>query len=954
MRKILLILFSLFLTGGWAWGQGKTGTVKGRVADSTGKAMDGVTVTILYAKDSLIADGRMTNSSGQFEISAIESGDYLLYISSIGYAPVYKKFSIKPEALIADLGTVKLDIASKVLEGVTVIQAPITLKQDTVEYNAGSFKVRENASVEDLLRKLPGVQVDRQGNISAQGQTVTRVLVDGKPFFGNDPKLATRNLPSNIVDKVQVIDKKSDQAAFTGIDDGNTEKAINIVIKKDKRKGFFGKASAAYGTDNRYESNISFNRFNNGTQLSVIANANNVNKQGFTIMELMDFGGQGGSGMGRLFGDGGGGGMMSNFSSSRGGGGMGMFGVGGPSGGIISSQATGLNYTDSWSKNLNVNANYFYNNSVTENDRISSRLNFLPGDSNLLNNQRAISNSRFTNHRIYLTAEWKIDSFNSLKFTPSFIVNQNQSTSETISQVSGKINNATRQVFHNISEQPQMAGELLYRRSFRKKGRTFSINFNQQSNNSNGSGDNDFITEFTVPGPLLIRDTTSQIYRQDNDSRTWGSRVAFTEPLSKTRFLELSYRYNNNASNSDRKTWDRNKATGQYSLFNTQLSNVFANSYITNAVGLNIRTVKKTFDYTVGFTAQQASLSSTNRIKDTTIAKTFTNFFPNLMINLKQGRNRQVRINYRGSTRPPSLSQLQPIIDNTNPLYIRQGNPDLKQQFTNNINAFYSKFDFLSFKTFFAFVNLSTVSNKIVNSISYPTIGGSPSGLQVSKPVNANGAFNTAANLSFGFPFKGKKGLLLNTTTSGFYNRDISFINNARNLTHSLVVSQNLSLNYSYKEKYDFVINGGITYNSAKYSIQQAQNDDFFNYVFSVDFSYNFKGGWAFTTDMDMNSYAGRSAGFNQTFYLWNANLSKLLFKKKNGQITLTVYDLLKQNRSINRTVGDGFIEDVDAIVLTQYFTLGFTYNLGRFGGKGANNMMRMPGMRQMRDVRVY
>jgi Outer membrane protein beta-barrel family/Carboxypeptidase regulatory-like domain len=959
MRTTIIPLILLLLVSSFALGQNNKGLAKGRIADSTGKAVSGVTVTVLTAADSLISDATQSDKAGDFEIKGLETGQYLLYITHLSYDAQYKPFSISTNSLSFDFGTIKLTSGGKLLEGVIIKQAPIVLKQDTVEYNANSFKVRENATVEDLLKKLPGVQVDKSGAVTAQGQQVTKVLVDGKPFFGNDPKLATQNLPSNIVDKVQVIDKKSDQAQFSGIDDGNTEKTINIVIKKDKRKGYFGKSSLGYGSNDRYESNLSFNKFNNGQQLSVIASLNNINKQGFSLMDIMDF--SGGGGGGGMFGGGGGGGnnfggAMQNVSMGRGGGGgmMSAFGIGGQSTGIISSQAVGLNYTDAWAKQLNVNMNYFYNNSITNNDRTSARQTFLPGDSGtLLNNQNVLSESRNTNHRLNMTMEWKIDSMNSLKFTPSFSFNERENNSTTSSVIDGKIRNKTNQIYNNLTDQPSFNGNLLFRHNFRRKGRTLSVNINKSNNLTTADGNNDFLRTIFLPGSIEANDTTRQINRQDNKGSVIGTRIVYTEPLSKTRYLELNYNYNRNINTSDRKTWDFNKLTGAFDKLNGPLSNVFDNSYITNAFGFNIRTVKKKYDYTVGLAIQNAALDSRNVIKDTLLKNSFNNFIPSATLNYNFSRVQRLRVGYRGSTRQPSLTQLQPIVDNSNPLYISQGNPDLGQEFTHNFNAFYSKFDMLSFKSFFTFLNFSTTQNKIVNSSTFPRFNGSPSGVQITKPVNANGFYNVVGNISMGFPFKKKKGLTINTATTFFLNRDVSFIDESKNYTHNLNLSQNLSLNYSYKELYDISFSAAGTYNQARYSIQKNNNSSFFNYTLSSDFNYNFKKNWSLQTDVDVNAYTGRGAAFNQTFGIWNASLSKSFLKKKEAVLKLTVYDILKQNRSINRTVGDGFIEDIQSQVLTRYVMLTFSYNLNRFGGRTNQFPARMPGMRQMRDMRV-
>jgi Outer membrane protein beta-barrel family/Carboxypeptidase regulatory-like domain len=952
-KKIFVLGFLLFLSA-VSIAQTKKSLVKGRVADSTGNGIENASVTAVFTRDSTMAQSIMADGKGNFSMEGLEKGSYILYITHVSHDPFIRDFKIDDNSMLVDLGIIRMESKGVNLAEVIIRQPPVVLKTDTVEYNAGSFKVRQNATTEDLLKKLPGVQVDKSGNITAQGQSVTKVLVDGKPFFGNDPKLATQNLPANIVDKVQVIDKKSDQAAFTGIDDGNTEKTINIVIKRDKRKGYFGKMGGGIGTDNRYEGNLSLNRFNNGQQLSLISSANNTNKLGFSLQDMMDFSGasRGGGGM---FGEGGGGGggMFQNVSMGRNSpfnfGGLG----GGGAGSIINGQSIGTNYTDAFGKKLTINANYFFNNSVTLQETKSSRQNFRK-DSSFFTEQNSFSENRTTNHRFNFTSEWKIDSFNSLKFTPSFTYTEksNRSRNENRNLAVDKSPQSSL-LADNVSQslQPSFNGNLLFRHSFRRKGRTFSANFNGGHNTTSGDGfnENDF-TGF-LPGGISFSNDSTQYNNRDNSSNVYGVRFAYTEPISKTRFLELNYNFNRNNNNTNQSTFDYNPVTGFHSAFNDSLSRVFDNTYTTQTAGFNVKTIKKKYDYTLGLSVQQAELNNVTKTGNSKpLTQQFTNLFPNAQFNYTFSRAKRLRIGYRGSTRQPSVSQLLPLIDNSNILSIRTGNPDLGQEFTNNFNAFFTNFNFFTFKSFFAFFNVSTTNNKIVNSITNSTFG-----KQVIKPVNANGAYNITANISMGLPFKKKKGVLLNTVTSVNYGRDISLVDNIKNYTRNLILNQSLVFNYAYKEKYDFSVTGGITYNQSSYTIQTAGNAEFLNYNFSYDFNYNFKKDWTFQTDIDFTANTGRSSGFNQQFTLWNASLSKAFLKKKEAVIRFSVFDLLKQNVSISRNVGDGYIEDIQSTILTQYFMLSFTYNLSRFGGKSTGFQIPkgIPGMRRMGDIRV-
>ena len=950
MKKFVLLTNLFILLTATAFSQLNKGGIKGKVADSIGTTFSEATVVLVSAIDSSVVDTKMTDSKGEFVFKEVPYGMYQLFVTSVQFNGVVKEITVNSE--LKNMGTISV-IKGYKQDAVTVVaQNPVRIAQDTVEFRADAFKTRPNAMVEDLLKKLPGVQVAKDGSVTAQGQTVTKIYVDGKQFFGDDPKMATKNLPANVIDKVQVIDKKSDQSQFTGFDDGTTEKVINITIKKDKKKGFFGRASVAAGTDNRYESNLSFNKFKNGSQLSIIGQANNTNSDGFTFQDIMDFNGSGGFNRGGG-GDGGGGGSM-NITTTRGGGGVGFGGqqISGPAGGKRVTVAGGINYANSFGKKVTLTSSYFVNNaySLIEKDVTTQNLSL---DSNFSNVNEQISTSRTwnTNHRLNFEIDYKIDSANSLLIRPSITYIDKESLYKSVAGI--KSNSKTpksdvQQNTYSLTNQLNFTGTLLWRHKTKVKGRTLSIRLNGSNSATDGDGTNYSKQDFYSPfvGTRLI----DQINETDNGGNTLNTRISYTEPLSKTRILELFYVYGRTINKANRQSFGKD-VLGNYTKLDTTLSNVFENKNDNQQIGFNIQTKLKKYDYSVGLGVQNANLNSYNVLKNTTLTqKNVINLFPTARLNYNLGKSRNLRFNYRGNTNQPSVNQLQPVVDNSNPLAIRQGNPALKQEFTNNINATYNKFNFITLKTFFTFFNFSATNNKIVDSIK--NLG---SGRQSITPTNASGAYNVIGNVSFSLPIKSIKTTNFNSGSSIVYNKDVNVTDGSKNFTKLLTITENIGINHNYKDKLDILLSSNVSYNNTKYTFNSNLNTEFYSFNTSFDISYTFKNNLIVQTDIDNNSYKGRSTGFNQNFTTWNGSISKLLLKDKSLELKLTAFDILKQNQSINRTVQANFIEDSRTNTLQQYFLVGLKYNLNKFGGKNAKtfSMPKIPGMRQMNNMRI-
>jgi len=929
MRRIILVTVFMSFLGSVSFGQ--TGIIKGSVTDgSDGKQVQAATVSLLLQADSSIVKTVLTDSSGLFEFDNLAADSFIVKVSSINYQEYISFITLRNNE--KDLGILKLSKKGKDLAVVTIVAKapPVTQKGDTSQYSASQYKVNPDATTEDLIKKMPGITVDKDGTVTAHGEQVKKVTIDGKDFFGDDASAALKNLPSEVVDKIQVFDKLSDQAQLTGFDDGNSVKAINIVTKSGIKNGQFGRAYVGYGTDDRYSAggNVSF--FKGDRRLSFVGNFNNINQQNFGSQDLLGVTGgagnnnRGGGGRGR----GPGGGGTDNFTV-------------GQASGISKTNAIGINYSDKWGKKINVTGSYFFNNSTNNNQSLLNTETL--GDIDQFSILNGNTNTKNYNNRINLRLEYKIDSSNSLFIIPSVNFQKNNSSSFSSTQIYKDLGDSVNNSLVNSSANRNgynIRNSLLFRHSFRKKGRTLSFGFNTTFTKNDGESFlNGNYRYYDDNGIYLYDSARNQFADNNTNGHTIGGNIAYTEPIGKKSQLQIDYTPSVQKNRADQQTflYDGQK----YSEFDTTLSNRFDNTVTTHNVGLNYRySPNKDEQLSFGVNFQHSKLES-QRVFPTvsSVDQSFSNVMPNAMWRKKLSNYSNIRIFYRASTNFPAVSQLQDAINQANPLNISSGNPDLKQSYTHLLAGRYTYTNSKTSRSFFANIFLQTASDYISNATFIPKTDSTiqqgyvlNGGSQLTKPVNLDGYRNLRTFFTYSLPVKKLK-TVVNLNAGFGYSKLPGLVNYVKTMTDNLTYNAGVVLASNISEYVDFNISYSANFNNAKTTSGiSASTNNYVNQVAGLQLNLLNKKGWFIQNDVSNQSYTGLSAGLNQSYWLWNAAIGKKFLKSKAAELKLSVFDLLKQNQSIVRTVTESNIQDARNQVLQQYFMLTFTYNLKNFG----------------------
>ncbi len=901
--------------------------------DTDKKPVKGATVTLMLRKDSTVISRTVSDSAGNFIFSNLAPDSFIVKAEALDYQDLWIFIFLKPGD--NDLGSYSMYRQGKDLQNVTLVSKtpPVSQKDDTLQYNASQFKVNPDATAEDIIKKMPGITVDRTGTVTAQGEQVRKITVDGKDFFGDDATAALKNLPAEIIDKIQVFDRLSDQAQFTGFDDGNAVRAINIVTKTGTRNGQFGRVYAGYGSNDRYAAGGNMSFFNGDRRLSLAGLFNNVNQQNFSNDDLLGItsssGGSGRQGGGNRGGSRGSGGNNNNNN----------FLVGQQSG-ISRTNAIGINYGDKWGKKMDVSGSYFFNNTNTGNNQKSNAEYFLQDTASQLYNETTLSDADNFNHRINMRMEYKMDSSNSFIFTPSVSFQKNEGTNSVNGIRYYSLNDLISSTeYSRISNTSgfNTNNNLLYRHAFARRGRTLSVNVGIGGNHKDGDILLQSVNRFynSAEASDSIRQQTTQLV----NGITYSGNIAYTEPVGKQGQVQISYApsFSNNTSNQEVNKYD--VLNDKYALFDSSLSNKFDNTVQTHTANVNYRVGNRDNMFTLGLSYRNTSLNSEQVFpQQVTVSKTFSNLLPNIMWRRKFSAKHSMQLFYRANTNVPSVTQLQNVVNNNNPLFLTSGNPNLQQQVSNTISGRYTFTNTAKGKSFFANIFLQQANNYITNATYIASkdsaLGNNIilyKGAQLTKPVNLDGYLSLRSFLTYALPLKSiKSNINLNggftwAKTPGLVNYVESFTNNYT-YTAGAVLSSNIS------EYVDFNISYNINYNIASNALLLQQNNNYTIQNAGAQLNLLSKNGWFMQHDINNQRYSGLSSGFNQNFWLWNMGIGKKFLKGQAGELKLSVFDLLKQNQSISRTVTESYIEDVQNQALTRYFMLTFTYKLKNFG----------------------
>ncbi len=922
------IIALLFILGAGVEGFSQKVTIQGKIADSTTKeALVGATITFYKVKDTATRWYATTDINGVYKIS-LAKGGYNMQVRYVGYTPIIAPLQAKENGIV---GAIYLAETIYKVKGAEIVKRipPVVINGDTTEYNADAFKTNPDATAEDLVTKMPGITIEN-GKVQAEGEDVKRVLVDGKEFFGDDPKLALKTIPAEIVKKVQVFDQASDQAKFTGVDDGKSTKTINIITKKNKRIGTFGRIYAGYGTKDKYNAGAIINVLKENSRFTFLALSNNINEQNFSVQDLFGLTGGRRSGY-RLPTE------VTDF-------------LVGPRNGVSTTHSLGFNYSGNWGKKMKVTGSYFFNTSDNENNQSLTRTTFVQGDSNQFYNESSLQESQNFNHRVNLRLEYQIDSNNSIIATPRFSLQANNSKNnlnglsrlQSEQAINSLINNNGATVNgYNFNN------NLLFRHKFAKRGRTISLNIGTDFNNVNT--DNYLLSINEFYRVLATSDSIDQIADNISNGNTLSSRLTYTEGIGKKGLLQVSYDGSNRFNKTDRFTFAQKQ--GEYTAIDSTLSNAFTNDYATHKGGIDYSyTVKKGTSISLGADYQYAILNvAQNFPSNTTINRVFTNILPNVSIRYAISKSKNLRIRYRTRTNAPSATQLQNVVNNTNPVLLSTGNSALQQEYNHFVFSRYRISNHEKGRMLFFILMGSATQNFISNSTiiarNDTTINGVAlnGGTQLISPVNLSGNWNVRGFVIHSFPVKFIKSNL--STRSGVqYSRVPALINNQTNFSNTTILTEKVTISSNISKKIDFTLGYSANYNIVKNTILPVLNNNFFFHSATAKLTWIFGKNIVFRTDVNQTLYSGLSDAFNQDYLLWSASIGKKFLKGNAGEFSLSVFDLLNQNNSINRLVTQTFVEDTRTQVLNRYFMLTFTYTLRAFKGgskKEDQNMNR-------------
>lgn len=911
MKRLVFVVFILLFSL-TAFSQDTKTTIKGSLIDSeTNEPLEFATVQLLQLPDSSLATGNITDKNGLLILNDVKKGNYIIRISFVGYQT--KDLAVKVSGMKDNVTLKTISIASdtKLLQSVTVVgqAAPVTIKNDTIEFNSTAFRVADGAMLEDLVKKLPGAEISSDGKLMVNGKEVKKILVDGKEFFSDDPKVSLKNLPANMVDKVKTYDKKSENAQMTGIDDDDEETVLDLTVKKGMKKGWFGNVLGGLGNKSRYEAGGMMNRFTDDSNFSVLASTNNTNNAGFSEFGDTDFGRQGAAGSG-----------------------------------VTSSKMAGATFAHNYKK-TEVGGNVQYGYSDNDAEKRSATETFLEDGSSYKNDTSTTRRKRddvASNFRL----KWTPDTMNTILFIPRMTFSRTKFDSHGGSQTSNSFYTPLnrKQVFSNSEgDNFDINGMLRYVRKLNDRGRNISILakmdylHNQSDNYSNSVTDFFMYDEEgnEMDSVLLTDRYTDKL----SNSYTYDFEVAYTEPIFKNHYLQVKYGFQHRYSESQSFAYDR---AVEPSDFLDSLSSKVENNYNNHVIEVGLQGKYTKLNYKAGLSLQPQNSTSETSIgpnKGKTLEQKVVNFAPNIRFRYKFSKKNSLTLNYRGQSSAPNIEYLQEVIDQDDPLNLKYGNPDLKPSFTNNVRLRYNLYNSETQRNLMFNLGYSNTLNSVANKMIYNTRTG---GKETYK-VNVNGNWNTNAYLVLGTPLGNRKFTVTNSTNATYSER-VSFASEGNKLnvetkeskectTQSFNMNDKLTGSYRV-DMFDISLNASIAYLNAYNKIQKNSNRNTFDYEFGGNANLYLPWELSISTDMNYNLYSGYTDGFDDRELIWNAQIAKNFLKDNAATIRIKFYDVLQQQNSLFRSVSETEICDTEFNTLGSYFMVHLVYRINTLGKK--------------------
>lgn len=892
----LIIFFSI------SQASAQTYSIKGKVKQAgTEITIPNATILIQNLPDSVQVDGMISDLDGVFEITNVKSGEYLLKIQYLGYENLFRSIHVTEDL---DLGVLGLREESTDLDEITISarRAQGEQKGDTTLFNADAFKTMKDASAQTLIEKLPGV-ISQDGGLQAQGEAITQILVDGKPFFGGDVNTALQNLPAEVIQGIEIFDQKSDKALLSGFDDGERMKTINIITKQNRRKGQFGKATVGYGTDDRYLAGTSVNSFNEDQRITFTGLSNNIN--------VLDYSSD-----------------ANSQSNNR------------PQNGIITTNILGMNYSDNWGEKIEVSGSYLYSHRKNTNQSSLIREYVTGSDSDQIYTEDSRETRSSQDHQFDMRFEYTINENNRILYRPRLSATFEKENSGFFGQSvnnDGPLNQ-TENIRTADNQDYDMFHRLFYSHKFNKEGRSLTVSANTGSHGNKDEAFRSATNSYYQPDERI--EIINQNITRDRSGSDWETGISYTEPIGKNGQMELEYEIGNRINDSDQLTFDiiNEELTDPALSLDTALSNSFESKYLRQEVEIGYQYTLEKLKFQAELEYQDASLKNDQFFPAAgTIDRNFQSFLPTVRFDYTLSENTNFELDYDTDVDAPSVDQLQNVIDNSNPLQLRTGNPNLNQSYSNRMRLRFRSNNPENDRSWFVFAQYRLINDAVSNSTftaeeATELPGGIilEKGSQLYMPVNLDGSKDFRSWVSYGIPLGFVKsnfninGGYSNTKRPGQVNNQLSFNNSSR-------VSTGISLSSNISDQIDFNISTRFSYNDVENTLNSNLNNNYYNQRSRLNLSWIIWEGFIYRLDVNHQLNSGLSEGYDANVMLMNMSIGKKVFGSQRGEISLNVYDLLGQNRSVYRDVTDAYVEDGQNNVMQRYFMLSFSYNIRRF-----------------------